>query len=166
MNRRFLKSLWMIPAFMLASLSLVTTASNADMPLKSSALSNTAAVQASAKFTQAASIRVKHDSFQVPTIRSFMPVAYAIEKRASIQINGISGETVVVSCQIESVEGPHRYTDNSNVNQLDCNGGNKIEQQAVLSGSTIDRTVLLTSDMAPSQGIVSDSNVTIDIFYI
>jgi hypothetical protein len=154
-----------LAAALVASVTLSPSSAENVYPVNANtALAPTAHLQAKAKFVQGAFIAVHHVSFEFSKIIPLISGHRGLTTRASISVKGLAGETVVLTCNVESV-GERDVALNS-PRRRDCGGSAKARPISILSGRRIDNDILLTSDLLPDSAGNVASAISIEVTYI
>lgn len=147
-----------------ASLLLSTSSAQVLLP-RDTALDPSVKVEAKAKFQAAAFIMIEHEPFSFDGAFPAPDVMKAVTRQASISVKGLQGETVVMTCNVESRKGEN-FVDDRNVHTRDCNGAAQTHLQVIMSGQRYDNGVLLTKDLLPDPAGDVASNISIEVTYI
>lgn len=149
----------------LLALLLFLPAAYATDHFSRSALSSSTALQSKALFKPAAYIMVEHEAFALSTL-SPIDDAHVYKKQAYVSIHGAPGESVMYSCNIETLAGTQLKADGSSVTRQGCDGSQAPEPQQIASGQRIYNAVRLTNALMPHPGGPADSRITIEVSYI
>ena len=121
-------------------------------------------IDASANFTPAAYIMIQHEAFFIPkkAVKAAMTSDYQYKRQTYISVHGVQGESVMVSCDIQSFDLQDHYIDGSNTNTHGCDGNAPDQPQEVVSGQRVSKKVTLSNSMLPNS-LDKDIKKTISI---
>lgn len=125
-------------------------------------------IQATAEFVPAAHVLVEHDAFTVPRMRAATRPDFLLSRQTAVSVKGTSGERLMLTCFVETVEGDMRRTDGANVRSRDCAGtsADVPAMRSILAGERAQGTVNLTHDMLPGYNGNSQAGIVIEVSYI
>ena len=150
---------------LLALTLFLPTAFAADQIIKT--MSSTTTIESKANFKPAAYILVEHEAFSLSTLLSpTLDVGKVFKKQTYVSVHGAPGETVMYSCNIETLTEKNQKADGSSISKQGCDGSQTPVPQQIASGRRIYNAVKLTSGMFPHEGGPSDSRITIEVSYI
>ncbi len=130
-------------------------------------MSSTTTIESKANFKPAAYILVEHEAFSLSSFVSpDLDIGKVFKKQAYVSVHGAPGESVMYSCNIETLSGENQKTDGSSIAKQGCDGSQTPIPQQIASGQRIYNAVKLTSGMFPHDGGPSDSRITIEVSYI
>lgn len=150
-------------AHLLALLLFLPTAYATDHISRS--VSSSTTIQSKAVFRPAAYILVEHEAFSISAL-SPIDDGKIYKKQTYVSIHGAPGESVMYSCNIETLSDEYVKVDGSSVTRQGCDGSTSPEPQQIASGQRIYNAVRLSNALVPHPGGPADSRIMIEVSYI
>lgn len=152
-----------IKMHILALMLFLPTAFAADHIAKT--MSAATSIQSKAHFTPAAYILVEHEAFALSSFSS-IDNGKTFKKQAYVSIHGAPGETVMYSCNIETLTSKEQLADGSSIKKQGCDGTSATRPRQIASGQRVYNAVRLSNNMFPQENGTVDSRVMIEVSYI
>ena len=120
-------------------------------------------IEVSAKFIPAAYVKFRHEAFFLPDFDQVLLRAQSFFKNTEVTIEGLPGDTAVLSCEVQYMEGGKVKTYNP-VQRRACNAETLQGQVEAKMGETLENQVALKDDRSDMGQY--DSYVALEITYI
>lgn len=120
-----------------------------------SAIAPSVQMQAKVKFIEAAFIIFEHEPFKLSNIIPLIDTEQTVTTQAFVSVKGLSGETVSMTCSVES----------DTIGTRDCDGSAQTQARSIMSGTRLDNNILLTDDLLPDPSGETAGSISIEVTY-